>query len=144
MNFANILTQNVQSMVNIYKIRNARQKAVRSALMSAISVHPEYSGVGFDEQFMKNTAAELMDPFLAGGSLPTPDALLSAWTSQFPFSEESAKRAVANLAPLVTEFLYVLEQEVSSTDMVAKAASRPPIVEHPDSISIKPSYVSLS
>ena len=131
MNLANTLAQNIRSMVAGYTNRNARRTAIRSALMRVTNAHPEYRGVGFDEHFMLNKAAELMKPFVAGGPLPTSDALLTAWASQFPFSNESAKRAIANIRPVITDFLYVLDSEASTI----------PVLEQPASIQTTPSYV---
>lgn len=134
MNFANILVQNIQSIVTNYKIRNARQKAICNALMSIGNVYPEYKGIGFDEHFMTNSASELMQPFLVGGSLPTANALLTAWASQFPYSTESAQKAIVNLTPLVTDFLYVLGSE-EPTVLVSEQAAP---------IRIKPVYVTAT
>lgn len=135
MNFANTFTQNIRTVIADYTNRNARKKAVRSALMSVMSVYPEFAGVGFDEQFMTNKAAEIMEPFLSCGSLPTRNALTKAWAAQFPYSDKSTKRAVANITPMATEFIDILTREASAIPVTSNS----PAVEQHVSTRIDPS-----
>lgn len=122
MNFLTKLSANVQSRVTNRIERKARLRAVRIALHRATTAHPDYNGIGFDEQFLRNQGATLIRPFLNGGALPCANELTAAWLSQFHFSAESAQRATENVTPMVSEFLYVLENEVSdlsrSTPMI--------------------------
>lgn len=115
MNFISKLSATVQNRITSYVERKARLQAIRVGLHRATTTHPDYNGIGFDEQFLlQHKGAALMKPFLNGGALPCSNELTAAWLSQFHFSAESAQRATENVTPMITEFVYILANEVSN------------------------------
>lgn len=114
--------------------RNTRRKAIQSALASVTNTNPDYANIGFDEHFMKNGGASLMEPFLNGGELPTPDELTSVWADQFPYANESRQRAIANITPMVIDFVELLASQVESA----------PDIVLPVAFPTQPYYVEMS
>ena len=128
MNFVTTIVKNIQDTVNGQPQRNPYRQAISSALKSVAAAHPDYAGTGFDEDLIDNEAASLMQAFLDGGTLPTVTALTEAWATQFSFSVDDAEQAIANITPMVQDFLYVLESEyelISNDAMLNAAATTP-------------------
>lgn len=113
MYFITSLVHNFHASATSRSVNGQYRKAISSALVSVASTYPEYNGIGFDEHFMDNEAASIMEPYLTNGTVPTVEALTEAWAKQFPFKEASAKKAIENITPMVTDFLYVLGRETS-------------------------------
>lgn len=122
MNILTTIAQNLQETIAQNQNRNARAKAVRSALVAVTARHPEYRDVGFDEVLMNSNASKLMEPFLTDGTLPTVDALAAAWVAQFKLSVAGSQKATANITPIVNDFIYILETSSNFTDAQADPA----------------------
>lgn len=116
------------------RIRRQRTNAMRSALLRVVHCHPLYHDIGFDEHFMTYGAAKLMKPFLNGGPVPDSAALATVWATQFNFRPASAQKAIANVTPMINDFVYVLATEIQdiSTPAPFEAERGPgsPIVQN--------------
>lgn len=119
MNILTTVANSLRLSIANTKARNERTKAVESALIAATIRHPDFCGVMFDKDLLSNEAAGLMQPFLNGGTLPTADSLAAVWAEQLPLIDGSRERAVANIMPMIEDFIYVLE----SSTFVQKAAT---------------------
>lgn len=123
------LAQNIQAKFAANYTRNAHRTAASNALLSVQGTFPEYADVGFDEHFLENRGAELMIPFFEDGSVPAPEALAAAWALQFRFSDANRERAIKNIMPMVTDFVYLLAQEAAVMP-VSNRASMTDIATH--------------
>lgn len=128
------LVQNIREKIALSYVRNRYRMTVKSALIGVARVHPEYNDIGFDEHFLNNKGAKLIQPFLEKGRIPTPQALAAAWATQYRFSAASQKRAIANIMPMVTDFVYLLTEETASVP----AFNRPTIADRPTIAVLKP------
>jgi len=125
MNLINKLIQSIQKNLRHNGSATLRRKAMSSALLSVAERYPAYMDVGFDEHFMNNRGAVLMEPFLGGGPVPSSHALTNAWADQFTFSAARRENAIHDMAPIVTEFLRVLQRETARINRVATRQQEP-------------------
>jgi len=108
MNILTTIAQNLQESIAQNQNRTARAKAVRSALFAVTVRHLEYQATGFDQTLLNNQAAALIDPFVSEGVLPDADALAAIWATQFNLSTTGTQKAIANVMPMVNDFVYIL------------------------------------
>ena len=64
MNILTTIAQNIQSSIAQTEVRNARIKAVRSAVIAANVQHPDFQGIGFDEALLFNQAKSVLNHLL--------------------------------------------------------------------------------
>lgn len=123
MNILTTIANSLQASIVNIKARNERIKSINSALIAAANRHPDFRDVLFDQNFLSNQASYLIEPFLNGGALPTADSLAAAWAEQLPAIGQSRARAIANVTPMVEDFIYLLGSSTFSHDTATSAAS---------------------
>jgi len=123
MNILTTIANTFQLSVAKTKARNERSKAINSALIAATNRHPDFRDTMFDQELLENQAAHLMEPFLNGGALPTADSLAAVWAEQLPSIGQSRQRAIANIMPMIEDFIYVLGSSNFSNAIISGSVS---------------------
>lgn len=129
MNILTTITQNLQSSISKTQVRNARIKAIRSAVIAANVQHTDFQGIGFDASLLLNKTTSVMDPFLNDGLLPNADELATLWATTWAnrnqFVTGTAQKAAANITPMVNDFIYALKtSELPSKTYVSPSAAQ--------------------
>ncbi|MEZ4707272.1 MAG: hypothetical protein R3A44_08705 [Caldilineaceae bacterium] len=97
----------------ISRLRRDRNRV--AALQSAHTIiahrHPVWVESGFTKRFLLHDAASLVEPYLQGGAMPKAQALAETWAAIYPFADDGKERAVAQILPIMVDFIYVLHGE---------------------------------
>lgn len=93
-------------------IRRQRTVAIDSALKLTTNRHVTFSSLGFDQSFLENEAADLMEPFFYGGEAPAPEALAARWAKHFHIGNQAERDLAQRVLPMMNDFVYLLEDSV--------------------------------
>ena len=109
-----------------YGRRRALRRATVSAHVKFAKRYPEYTAALFDEYFLANRAADLLERYITSENPPKSVELASAWAEQIYMSEATKKRLVSELASVASDFLLMFETEVIGRDLVGTVAPQTP------------------
>lgn len=93
-------------------VRRQRTTAIDSALKLTKNRHVTFSSLGFDQAFLENEAADLMEPFFYGGEAPAPEALAALWVKHFHIGNQAERDLAKRILPMMNDFVYLLESSV--------------------------------
>ena len=93
-----------------YRRRTFRQAKTR-AYAAFIQKYPRWEEHLFDEHFLTHRAAIILETYLQGHT-PDAGALAQAWADQWGWKPEARATHIAELTPVLADFLYLLETEL--------------------------------
>ncbi len=109
-----------------YGRRRALRRATVSAHVKFAVRYPEYTAALFDEHFLANRAADLLERYITSENPPKAVELARAWAEQIYMSEGTKVALVSELTPVASNFLFMLETELVGRDWVGKVATQTP------------------
>jgi hypothetical protein len=119
----------IENIVTSWLARKYQQRAFRQAVSRAYTIfaqrYPEWAASHFDEYFLTHDAAFLLDRIGQGVASPGPFALAYVWSHQMTwFKEETRQRLIAELTPVASDFLRLLEAELRIREPVSQPAAQ--------------------
>lgn len=99
-----------QQITRLSRDRN-RVAALQSAHTIIAHRHPVWVESGFTKRFLQHDAASLVEPYLQGDAMPKAQALAETWAAIYPFADDRKERAIAQILPVMVDFIYVLQGE---------------------------------
>ena len=99
----------------------AHQRIIANAYVIFANRHPEWTENCFDEHFVTHSAVPRLEAFLVG-ERTSATHLAEAWASQFHYSDENRQKAIAEIMPVASDFLYILETEAVAVSKVTQEA----------------------
>ena len=119
--FADWFTRVGQPAAKTTTVQRTRSfdQAVRHSMQRFAAAHPEWAAARFDEHFLAHGAASLLaayrQPNSVGTQLATGAELALAWDKQLGAAAAATRwRRIAELSPLATQFLKMLEDELGA------------------------------
>ena len=107
----------IEQSIGDWLVRDYRRRTFRNAKIRAcaafVQAHPKWHEYLFDEHFLENGAAGILDGYLAG-RVPAPVELALAWADQWGWQAQTRARLVAELTPVSAAFLTLFEVELYS------------------------------
>lgn len=119
----------LENIVTSWLERKSQQRAFRQAVSQAYTIfaqrYPEWTASYFDEYFLTHDAAFLLARIGQGVASPRPFALAYVWSYQMTwFTEETRQRLIAELTPVASDFLCLLEAELCVRRPVTQLAAQ--------------------
>ncbi len=122
LNFGNVFS----NWLPKYGRRRALRRAAARAHVKFAKRYAEYAAALFDEHFLANRAADLLERYITSENPPKAVELASAWAGQIHLSEGTKKALVSELAPVASDFLLMFENELIGRKWVSKVATQTP------------------
>ncbi len=105
-----------------YGRRRALRRAAARAHGKFAKRYAEYAAALFDEHFLANRAANLLERYITSENPPKAVELASAWAEQIHMSGGTKRALVSELTAAASDFLFMFETEVIGRDLVGKMA----------------------
>ena len=122
LNFGNVFSN--------WLAKYGRRRALRRATVNAHAKfavrYPEYAATLFDEHFLANRAADLLERYITSDDPPKSVELARAWAEQIHMSERTKKALVSELTAVASSFLFLFETELMGRVWVGKVAAQAP------------------
>ncbi len=118
------IKQVVQNRLRQYAQHKTFQRALTRAFAAFAQQYPEWAASHFDHHFLTQGAASPLIGSLKSTTWPPPADLANAWADQMTwFTREKRQKLVAELTPVASDFLRLLEAELCRAETVGKLAS---------------------
>jgi hypothetical protein len=119
----------IENIITNWLERKYQKRAFQQAVSRAHSIfaqrYPEWVASHFDEYFLAHDAAFLLLRIGQGVASPKPFNLAYVWSYQMPWlEEETRQKMVAELTPIASDFLRLLEAELCIREPVNQPAGR--------------------
>ena len=121
---------NIGTVFSNWVTKYGRRRTLRRATVNAHAKfakrYPEYAAALFDEHFLANRAADLLERYITSDDPPRSVELARAWADQIQMSKGTKAALVSELTPVASSFLYMFETELMGRDRVGNAAAQAP------------------
>lgn len=112
-----ITIQNIRQAVQNSLARRKQQQTFHQAVIRAYATlaqkYPQWAASYFDQHFLTHTAAPLLAQVGQGAASVQGRALADVWSKQMSwYSEGTRQKLIAELTPVATIFLVLLEAEL--------------------------------
>ncbi|MCH7610988.1 MAG: hypothetical protein IIA89_12705 [Chloroflexi bacterium] len=88
--------------------------------------YPQYAAALFDEHFLANRAAGLLERYITPDDPPKSVELAAAWAEQIHMREGTKAALVSELAPVASKFLFVFKTELMGREWNGQMATEAP------------------
>ena len=106
-----------------YGTRRALRRATVNAHAKFAARYPQYAAALFDEHFLANRAADLLERYITSDDPPKSVELARAWAEQIHMREDTKVALVSELTPVASKFLLIFETDLVGRDWVGTRAA---------------------
>lgn len=121
---------NIGTVFSNWMAKSGTRRALRRATVNAHAKfakrYPQYAAALFDEHFLANRAAGLLERYISSDDPLRSVELARAWADQIHMRKGTKAALVSELTPVASNFLFIFETELMGRDRVGKVAAQAP------------------